>query len=207
MRSFVLVLALLSGVSTSADRADYFPKHVFGPRSDHFTVNDYGMWLSFFREPSLFEDSKADARIERYRFLWLRTFHPAVVIRVDISDAHTAVLAAKVASGCAGFGSPDRKIVEDISRTLTHDETKAFLEEVEKSGFWSMPASIPVSGEDGAEWILEAEKSGNYHVVKRWSPCSSKRNPCRGDGEAVYLIGRYLALHLAGLRIPEKDIY
>jgi hypothetical protein len=207
MRSFVLVLALLSGVSTSADRADYFPKHVFGPRSDNFTVNYYGMWLSFFRERSLFEDSKADARIERYRFLWLRTFHPAVVIRVDISDAHTGVLAAKVANGYAGFGFPGRKIVQDMSRPLTPKETQAFLDKVERSGFWSMAASSPPSGEDGAEWILEAEKSGNYHVVKRWSPCPSKRNPCRGDGEGVYLIGRYLALDLAGLKIPERDIY
>ena len=177
MRSVVLVLALLSGIPASLDRASYFPKHVFGPRSDNYTINCVGKWLSFFREPSLFQESKADASIERYRFLWLRTFHPAVVIRVDVSGARTAVLAVKVADGEAGFNSPDRKVIQDVSRSLTPEETQAFLRKIERSGFWSMPASTRHLAEDGADWIMEGEKNGKFHAVKRWSPCTPKDEP------------------------------
>ena len=50
------------------------------------------------------------------------------------------------------------------------------------------------SRKDGASWIIEG-RTDRYHVIDRWS-----------DADDVIAVGR-IFLDLAGLKIPEEDIY
>ena len=74
-----------------------------------------------------------------------------------------------------------------------------FLGQINAVDFWklrSMDRSQP-PGPDGAEWVIEGFKDGNYHGVSQWSP----------ENGAVRSLGLGLALDLANLKIPSKEIY
>jgi hypothetical protein len=160
--------------------------------------------LRFFREPSLLQESK-ESGLQSYRFLWLRTFHHAVVIRVDILPDGTGTLITKTSSGEAGFGVPNRKIIEDISRSLSRDELQNLLKALKETRFWSIPTvrKSDQTGEDGADWLLEGVKDAKYHAVLRWSPCGRSGL----DKEAVCSLGSELAFRLAHLSIPKDEVY
>jgi hypothetical protein len=55
-------------------------------------------------------------------------------------------------------------------------------------------------GLDGAQWIIEGIKGGEYHVIDRWSP-----EPAAGD--AAYILGTMMVFDLARLRIKQSEIY
>src|SRR5450432_2226317 len=59
------------------------------------------------------------------------------------------------------------------SRPLTRQQTQAFLAELQKVHFWSLPSHVnDQTGTDGSQWIVEGAKDGNYHVgSKRVMPC------------------------------------
>ena len=103
MRALLVVVFLIGSTPATVNKSVYFPKHAFGYRGDQFATDYYGTWLSFFNEPSLLKQTSAEAKTESYRFLWLRTFHHAVVIRVNVAKDGTGTLLAKTAAGAAGF--------------------------------------------------------------------------------------------------------
>jgi hypothetical protein len=200
MRALSLALVLLLGNATSIQEDTYFPKGIFGAITRYVCAYHLGV----FREPSLLRESK-ESGLQSYRFLWLRTFHHAVVIRVDILPDGTGTLITKTSSGEAGFGVLNRKIIEDISRSLSRDELRTLLKALNETRFWSIPTvrKADQTGEDGADWLLEGVKDGRYHAVLRWSPCGRS-----GPGKsAVCSLGRELAFHLAHLNIPKDEVY
>jgi hypothetical protein len=200
MRALSLALIVLLGNATSIREDTYFPKGTFEAISRYV----YAYHLGFFREPSLLRESQ-ESGLQSYRFLWLRTFHHAVVIRVDVLNDGTGTLTTKTSSGEAGFGVPNRKIISDVSRSLSRDELRPFLKRLNETRFWSVATieRADQTGEDGADWLLEGVKGGKYHVVSRWSPCG-RSGP---DKRAVCLLGREFAFHLARLNIPNNEVY
>jgi hypothetical protein len=144
------------------------------------------------REPSL----SVAKREQSYRFLWLRTSQRPISVRIDIENDGTAILTTKVLSGAGGH-APGHLVLKRTTG-LTSEQTTGFLCQVEGLGFWTLPShDESVFGPDGAQWMIEGTKSGQYHIVDRWTPSTGP----------VRTLGLRLAIELAGLHIPEKELY
>jgi hypothetical protein len=159
-------------------KGDYFPKNTFTDgweNSDAFFNEWYAGHLKAMGEKSLIKVS--DQNPEIYRFLWLRTFHHPIFVRVERTSAHSFDLISKELSG-AGDYEPGR-VLRTAKHSLTEDEWCEFIQLLNKSNYWKMPAFLDERGFDGSEWILEGVKDGRYHVVSRWSPDSGEyREAC-----------------------------
>jgi hypothetical protein len=169
----------------------YFP-----PGAHDQSVSDwYSKQLQALEEPSLWELSKTQGS-QSYRFLWLRTFHHPVAIRLDINADGTSRLTTKMTSGAGGYG-PGKLTQNDVT-TMTKERTDWFLEQIERNSFWTLASRDETRfGKDGAQWIVEGVKNGNYHIVDRWSP---------KDGE-VRAIGLAMIKELAKLDVAPKQVY
>jgi hypothetical protein len=190
----ILLVTVLA--STAQDR--FFPPRVFSDdaRLDQFVSDWYSTELRILDEPSLLQIAEGSTG-ETYRFLWLRTFHHPVAVRLDVRPDGIGVLSSKVATGSAGFPDKRAHLIENVSRPISREQTQTFLREIVKLDFWALPSYDEHRGEDGAEWIVEAAKQGKYHVVVRWSP---------KEGQ-IRELGLALAIGLADLQIPKEDIY
>lgn len=196
-RAISVTAAILLLNVVSAAQVIYFPNKALASnaRSDRFIAGWYSRQLQALEEPSLLELAKVPTS-QSYRFLWLRTFHHPVAIRLDVKADGTAVLTKKIANGAGGFGPGI--LTENTSRPLTAEQRQAFLAKIEQVRFWTLPAYIhDQSGTDGSEWIIEGTKGGKYHVVSRWSP---EKGP-------VHELGLALAIELAGMTVPKDELY
>ena len=205
MRALFALFFLLSTATAAVNKSEYFPEGAFGENQEQFATNYYGAWLSFFKEPSLLKEDSEGAAKEVYRFLWLRTFHHAIVIRLDVAKDGTGNLVTKVSTGEAGFGMRNRKIIGETSRPVSRDEVQSLLTLINEKGFWTTPSYTKTdqTGTDGSEWVLEGRNGGKYHVVARWTPCDSSRS----DKKDICAIGRTFTFDLAHLDIPKDEFY
>lgn len=192
----VVMVAVTRGSISSQESVQYYPPHAFYvyPALDAGVTRWYSKYLTALGEPSLWAASK-DAERQVYRFLWLRSWDQPVSVRVDKNEDGSATLALKVGAGSSGDDEPGKL---DVARTkkLSKEEFEAIADKFTTSGFWTMASTVPSSGKDGAHWILEAAKNGQYGVVDRWSP---------KDGAI-----RTLALHLLRLsdyKVAENKVY
>jgi hypothetical protein len=190
-------LLLIMTTAATSGQTIYFPNRLFDQDAkwDKFTSDWYGGQLKALQEPSLLSLSK-DKTTQSYRFLWLRTFHHPVSVRIDIHADGTALLTTKIASGAGGY-APGH-LITNTSKPLTKTETQVFLNKVDKEKFWMQPVKPkgPL-GEDGSEWIIEGVKDGKYHLASRWTPSNGP----------IYDLGFDLAFRLAGLTIPKSEMY
>jgi len=178
-------------------QSTYFPANAFDSNTDgdRFMAQWFSGQLTALQEPSLLAMSK-DKSIQSYRFLWLRTFHHPVAVRVDIRSDGTATLTTKIADGAGGY--EPGKLTINTSRLLSKQETVGLLAAIKDSGFWPLPGLIPPNGGmDGAEWSIEGVNNGTYHIVTRWSPANGP----------IYTLGRYFLFNLAQLQIPKNEFY
>src|SRR5215469_6577927 len=88
-------------------RPRYFPDGVFQDASETgwfrgFKERWYAKHLRSMSEPSLSEASK-DATVIVYRFLWLRTFHHPIAVRLTIHPDGTGTLNANETDGHGGY--------------------------------------------------------------------------------------------------------
>lgn len=111
-----------------------------------------------------------DAATE-YRFLWLRTFHHPVVIRVAIAD-HQATLHAVELDGKGGY--EPGKVLRQLNRSLSTAEVQALEHVVTASNLRETPSVERSAGvqADGARWVLEMRDRTDYRVLNRQSPSS-----------------------------------
>jgi hypothetical protein len=188
--SFIIAIAW-------ANQDKYYPANAFGGdlKSNQEWIALYSKYLEGFREPSLFERAKSPSS-QSYRFLWLRSFHKPILVRLDVGSDAIGRLTIKIGSGpgVSATGGP----VDERIRRLTKQQTDSFLDQINTLGFWELsPQEDPVSGPDGARWIVEGVKDGQYHVVHRWTP----------QNGAVRTLGLDLATDLGRLKIPANEIY
>jgi len=99
-----------------------------------------------------------------------------------------------MSSGTGGYDPG--KLVLDHTRQITKEQTASLLLKVETAAFWGLPTNETTGGRDGAKWIIEGVRQGDYHIVDRWSPRSG---PVRDV--ALQL------MHLADLEIPAEKLY
>jgi hypothetical protein len=173
----------------------FFPAGVLGCNE---VIRDwYVKVLTALDEPSLWELSKKDPQARVYRFLWLRSFHDPLAIRLVINHDLTGLAITKVGDVKIGYPDPGRLSRSETRAVGTHG-TSLLLTRVIATDFWALRSGGTLSGLDGADWILEAVADGAYKVVVRWSP---------GDRDPIYVLGMTLASDVAGLKLGRDEVY
>lgn len=201
------VTAVLFVTQKSATQIDYFPPGILdeAPQSSQFKEQWYSDQLRALKEPSLWQLSKTQ-KAQTYRFLWLRSFHHPISVRLDVVEDGTAVVTTKITSGQGG--DERRKLIVNKSHSLTKEQTASFLDLINEAGFWDLATyaqgvvgpdgkKIVEVDVDGAEWILEGVKDGKYKIADRWSP---EKGPVRA-------LGLTMLINLAKLKLLYEEVY
>jgi hypothetical protein len=177
-------------------KSDYFPQKIWGNDMSpkHSQAGWYGKHLEAMNEKSLLDSSRESA--ETYRFLWLRTFHHPIFVRVECARTEVKLF-TKELDGLGGYAPG--KISRSGEGVLTESEWCEFLRLLDKADFWKMPSENDVLGNDGAQWVLEGVKENRYHVVDRWTP----RDESKYRAACIYL------LKLSGVDVDKlkDDLY
>jgi hypothetical protein len=202
----LLAIACGSSPARTERQAPYFPPGTFAEKpgdDDEDVVARYSENLRALREPSLAVRAR-NRQAHSYRFLWLRSFDPPIALRLDIAPDGSGTLTVKATGGKGGFEIGT--LVTSRRLRLPRAEVRRFLSALATARFWQLRRREPTVTEhadgsitihfDGAHWIMEAVKSGRYHVVDRWSP---ERGAFREA--ALFLLRR------SGLRIRPDRIY
>ena len=198
MPRFLLAMVLLVVVFPATAQDKYFPPKVFSDdvQLSQFVSDWYSSKLKILEEPSLLEMT-GNHDVEVYRFLWLRTFHNPVAVRLEFANGGSAALFAKVATGTGGFPDKQTHLLQNLRRPISREQAQAFRKLLVKIDFWTLTSDAGRGGEDGAEWIVEGVKQGRYHVAVEWSPKES----------GIRNLGMMMAFGLADLKIPKRDVY
>ncbi len=149
--------------------ASYFPSNVLSHNEsgNQFVSEWFSKHLRAMNEAPMYYAE--DRWSESYRFLWLRSFHHPVAVRIWKCGSERFI-AAKELSGAGGY--EPGKLIRNYSRRLTAAEWSEFMRHLEDSCYWNLPTRDENLGLDGALWIFEGVKGGRYHIVDRWSPTS-----------------------------------
>lgn len=175
------------------DKESFFPPKVLAQDQggNQFRNEWYSKHLSAMNEEPLY--SPEDEWVESYRFLWLRTFHHPVAVRIWKCGS-VRFISVKELDGAGGY--EPGKLKFERQRELTPDEWSEFKRHLDDSCYWQLPTEDDNLGTDGAQWIFEGVKGGRYHIVDRWTPRSgSYRELC------LY------ALKLSGLKVDTSELY
>jgi hypothetical protein len=172
-----------------------FPGGIFDKKAetDNFISQWYNKQLKALGEPALYQQETGKDKLV-FRFLWLRTFHNPISIRLEINkNDGSGILYVKVTDGAGGY--EPGKIKEDFKKSIPKEEIDKFLKLVKTENYWELPVKGGITGLDGAQWVVEGSQEGRYHVIDRWSP---------PEGASIKKIGLFL-LNLSGLKV--EDIY
>lgn len=119
----------------------------------------YSNTLCVMGEPPLSSPPPGGRKV---RFLWLRSFHPAIVVHVEKDRGKTLLVARETDRPSGG------RIVREQERVLSDVQTDAISSLLDEIEFWTLPPTKQSFGLDGAEWILEVSDPTRYHFVDRW---------------------------------------
>jgi len=183
MRSLALLLCLLpiscicaqSGPRHAAikqtrppDRKpQYFPVGLFSqyPELSEWITRWYASELRALEEPSLHRwETRRGAAV--YRFLLIPSFSPSLAVRLMVNPDGTGILVAKSTANSSKEG---KAILRQETVAVSVEQVDQFLSLLREADFWSLPSAKTQLGFDGEEWLMEAKRSGKYHVVDRWS--------------------------------------
>lgn len=177
-----LVLSLLIGATLCLAQpaappdagTRYFPKGSFSSnaREDMELRTRFADALAALQEAPL----TSERSTQSYRFLWLRSFHEPISIRIDVREDGTSTLTAKVG---ATPGSNERGALESRTERLSRAQSDLVIRGISSTAFWSLPAKTGRIGPDGAVWLVEGVRPKRHHAVFRWAP---KSGPIREIG-------------------------
>jgi hypothetical protein len=149
--------------------SEYFP---YGAYSDGWKGREasinywYGKHLRAMGEESLVRLREPESEV--YRFIWLRTFHHPVIVRLERTP-HGATVVMKETDGQGGY--EPGKLIVNRQIELTREEWCIFSQLIEDINYWNQPLELDAEGgNDGAQWILEGVRENRYTAVDRWSP-------------------------------------
>lgn len=169
----------------------YFSSAAFNknPRSDRFVSEWYSKHLSAMREPSL----QCVSRYPVYRFLWLRTFHHPISVRVEKRNDGMHLFAVEL-DGAGGYepGNESKR----VGRMLSAREARAFAKTISAARVFDAPDKPGMGGTDGAQWIVEARDGERYQFHDVWTP----------DSGRIHDLGKVF-IALTGWSIPQDEIY
>jgi hypothetical protein len=134
------------------DDSFFFPPGTLGPRrarfdEDAFRRQWYSSHLRAMTEPSL---SCGNLEGETYRFLWLRTFHPPIAVRLTVTQGTARILSVQL-SGAGGYHPGT--VVHRTEHLLPPQEWNQVRDAINVAHFWQMGAwEGKPGGLDGAQW-------------------------------------------------------
>jgi len=139
-----------------------------------------------------------------YRFLWFRTQDLPVVVRVELTTKGNFAMAKVVGylpAATKFIGDSPERTISYGPRELTAEDLSLLATSLEMAGFWSLetqPDRPPAA--DGADWVLEGWRGGEYQAVRVWSPTS--------PGKYVRFAELCKAmLKVAGLTVDPRRVY
>ena len=152
----------------------YFPVLIFP--ADNLLERNFVEWysgtLAAMREPPFSSLTSSD--FEAYRFLWLRSFHPPVSIRIWRHNNEYCMTVKQLDSVdryIDGRPVPAENLVVNSTRPLSREEWTTFKQLLDGTRFWELPTFdvVPLAN-DGAFWMLEGVANGRHHFIDRQSP-------------------------------------
>ena len=172
--AFTVATTLIAGCS-SPPPPEHFEPGVFLPERpdvDDMMRTAFSNNLVAMNEPVI-----APTTHDSVRFLYLRSFHHPIAVRVERRLAHVRLTAVEL-DGAGGYdpGVPTRR----VTRNVSDEEWNDLLSLLDNASFWELPTSHERATLDGARWILEASVDGRYHVVQRNSPDETEMRGFRG---------------------------
>ena len=143
----------------ATDDEYYWPDGTFSSGDDKFQRAWYSSQLRAMGEPTL--SCGASEQGEIYRFLWLRTFHRPIAVRVTLAHGTGSLVAIEL-DGAGGY-EPGR-VLHRTERPLAPGEATLMSARLHDIGFWAMAPSLPPGdiGLDGAQWIVEGRRGRAY---------------------------------------------
>lgn len=177
----------------SAPFPPYFPPGLFGERvgGDDYLGSHVVEVLSALHEGPLYQKAE-EPPFRVYRFTWIRSFHPAVVIALRFGPhlpAYLRVLRLRQKSLIPQFSHPETR-----GRVVADEIVDRVVQTFRRVEFLKLSPYRSKLALDGAMWIVEAVEPGIYHAVYRHSP---KEGPIRELGLEF--------LSIAGL--CEEEVY
>lgn len=166
----------------SAVRLDYFPTSLREPSLrcdeggrllpvvDDFQARRWSRLLAAAGEAPLAPEAGTarPAGSATIRFLWLRSFHPPVIVRIETAPDGGQHVVAKLFSGSGGYDPGE--VEARIERPLSGDEMRALRILLERRRPFDLPPGACGLGMDGARWIFERVDDDGYRFLERWTP-------------------------------------
>lgn len=178
----ILLLFLSASYATAASQPKVLCSDV--PAPDQIFRGEYCAGLQEMHEPIVPLEGHPES-LEVYRFLWFRSFHPAVIIRIDIARNMTGFLTLHAAKTITSFSdlqvvTADKPI--NSTTTLSRQQVAVFRKLVASKKFWTLPSQfhldmgfgpfsspLPKGQEivvsDGAQWVIEGQSRSRYHII------------------------------------------
>ena len=151
-------------------------------------------------EPSLFARQDS-VRGEAYRFLWIRSFHDPIAIRVETTRNDAILRFVRLRRERNGGAM---RIVETRAAKLAKQQRDSLTDSLTKARFWQLATKEAYEvGTDGSRWILEGTENSRYHAVDRWSP--TMETPQRHLEDYVAACTHFLKL--ADLDLQKEKMY
>jgi hypothetical protein len=122
--------------------------------------------------------STGSAAAERYRLIWLRSFHNPIIVTL-VRRGDSIELTSVRLDGAGGY-APGR-VVERKQVALSVAEFNEFRSYLGQMNFWNLKSEDQlrkeaqsetgevIVGMDGAQWILEGASETDAHAADRWS--------------------------------------
>ncbi|MEG5063867.1 hypothetical protein QUB33_09615 [Microcoleus sp. B3-A4] len=138
---------------------DFSDKQVQGMQ---FRNSWYSDTLAAFEEPPLSNWSDREKIQTAYRFIYIPSFHPSLVIRVwgDILSPPCLQAVTKVGS----------KVGSEEPWMLTEAKSWELLTAINENKFWPSITWDLSMGFDGSRWVFEGWNQGKYKCLDAWSP-------------------------------------
>lgn len=191
-KQIMLLLNALVVDQTVEIQERYFEPSTYIQLRTSFWTTPYLEHLWAMSEDSLWQAS-INPHLHAYRFLWLRTFHAPIVVRLNVDSDGKLLLTSKITSGLGGY-RPGEVIYRDEIE-IDQMQMELFLRLLESINFWQMPLEETdgAVGLDGAQWVLEAVTGGKYKMVNRWSP----------EPEDPFRMAALSLVEMAGLEVEQ----
>jgi hypothetical protein len=175
------------------------------------TKNDllgYEDRLKEFGEPGFCSQAETSNDQVTYRFLWQRSFHNPVLVRIAIDPDNSATATYKELDRDRESGGQlienstidaHQYLVDTWESEFAATDHIEWLRTDAESAFWEFPYWIDwdIITTDGAVWTMEGIRDGNCHVVTRVSP---------DRGNRFYQFALQI-MNLTGKRLYYDEVY